>query len=205
MQVANVNIPVTVTGRHVSITEAMRDHAMKKIRGLHLDYPRIIEAKVLLDVHKNYQHFAEIVLYCADHITIEADTTTEDMYASIDQTISKIARRMRKYKTRMLKSHRPKRSPLKEIPEAVYAPPIEEEVEAEESEIEPLIIHQEAYRIRPLYTDEAIEDMEATERSFLVFENAKTHRICVVYRRKDGDYGMIDVAAAEAALGSNGG
>ena len=189
MQVANVNVPVTVTGRHVSITESMRDHAMKKIRGLHLDYPRIIDAKVLLDVHKNYQHFAEIVLYCADHITIEADTTTEDMYASIDQTISKIARRMRKYKT-------------KEVPEAVFAPDIQEEAE---DEPEPLVIHQEAYRIRPLFTDEAIEDMEATERNFIVFENAKTHRVCVLFRRKDGDYGLIDVAASEAALGSNGG
>ena len=202
MQVANVNVPVTVTGRHVSITESMRDHAMKKIRGLHLDYPRIIDAKVLLDVHKNYQHFAEIVLYCADHITIEADTTTEDMYASIDQTISKIARRMRKYKTRMLKSHRPKRNPMKEVPEAVFAPDIQEEAE---DEPEPLVIHQEAYRIRPLFTDEAIEDMEATERNFIVFENAKTHRVCVLFRRKDGDYGLIDVAASEAALGSNGG
>lgn len=200
MQVANVNVPVTVTGRHVSITESMRDHALKKIQGLHLDYPRIIEAKVLLDVHKNYQHFAEIVLYCADHITIEADTTTEDMYASIDHTISKIARRMRKYKTRMLKSHRPKKRPIREISEAVYAPASVDE-EAEESAIdpEPLIIHQEAYRIRPLFTDEAIEDMETTERSFIVFENAKDHRICVLFRRKDGDYGLIDVAAAESA------
>lgn len=198
MQVANVNVPVTVTGRHVSITESMRDHALKKIQGLHLDYPRIIEAKVLLDVHKNYQHFAEIVLYCADHITIEADTTTEDMYASIDQTISKIARRMRKYKTRMLKSHRPKKRPIREISEAVYAPsPIDEAIEAE-TDPEPLIIHQEAYRIRPLFTDEAIEDMEATERSFIVFENAADHRVCVLFRRKDGDYGLIDVAAAEA-------
>ncbi|MCB1091012.1 MAG: ribosome-associated translation inhibitor RaiA, partial [Verrucomicrobiae bacterium] len=109
MQVANVNTPVTVTGRHVSITEAIREYAVKKVQGLHLDYPRIIEAKVLLDVHKNYQHFAEIVLYCADHITIEADTTSEDMYSSIDQTLSKIARRMRKYKTRLLKSHRPRK------------------------------------------------------------------------------------------------
>ncbi len=203
MQVANVNTPVTVTGRHVSITDSMREHALKKVQGIHLDYPRIIEAKVLLDVHKNYQQFAEIVLYCADHITIEADTTSEDIYASIDETISKITRRMRKYKTRMLKSHRPKKNPLKEIPEEVYAAEIPEEVE----EPEPLIIHQEAYRIRQLFTDEAIEDMEATERPFIVFDNAKTQRTCVLFRRKDGDYGLIDVDSAEHVSGpsSNGG
>lgn len=197
MQVANVNTPVTVTGRHVSITDAMREYAIKKVQGIHLDYPRIIEAKVLLDVNKNYQQFAEIVLYCADHITIEADTTTEDIYASIDQTISKIARRMRKYKTRMLKSHRPKQRPLKELAESVYSPEIPEET----VEPEPLIIHREAYRIRPLFTDEAIEDMEATEKPFIVFENAKNHLVSVIYRRKDGDYGMIELGQ----IGSNGG
>ena len=205
MQVANVNTPVTVTGRHVSITDSMREYAIKKVQGIHLDYPRIIEAKVLLDVQKNYQQVAEIVLYCADHITIEADTTSKDLYASIDQTVAKIARRMRKYKTRMLKSHRPKKSPLKEIPAEVYAADIPEEIT---QEVEPLIIHEEAYRIRSLFTDEAIEDMETTERSFIVFENAKTNRICVLFRRADGDYSMIDVAAPErqdAEPSSNGG
>ena len=202
MQVANAKFPVNVTGRHISITDAMREYALKKVQNIHLDYPRIIEAKVLLDVRKNYQQFAEVVLFCADHITIEADTTTEDIYASIDQTLDKIARRMRKYKTRRLKSHRPKKNRIQELPEAVYAPEIDEEAEAEP---EPLIIHQEAHRIRPLFTDEAIEDMEATEKAFIIFENAKTHRICVLFRRKDGDYGVIDVASAEAAITTSGG
>ena len=202
MQVVNVNTPVTVTGRHVSITEPIREYAVKKVQGLHLDYPRIIEAKVLLDVHKNYQHFAEVVLYCADHITIEADTTSEDMYASIDQTLSKIARRMRKYKTRMLKSHRPKKRPIRDLSEAVYSPEIPEE---RQEEPEPLIIHKESYRIRPLFVDEAIEDMEVTERPFIVFEDAKTHCIRVVFRRNDGDYGMIDIGEINHSASQNGG
>jgi putative sigma-54 modulation protein len=200
MQVANVNLPVTVTGRHISITDSMRDHALKKVQGIHLDYPRIINAKVLLDVHKNYQHFAEVVLYCADHITIEADSTTEDMYASIDETLAKIARRMRKYKTRMLKAHRrPRKNPMREISEAVYAPEIPEEPT---EELEPVIIHQENYRIRSLFTDEAIMEMEVSERSFIVFNNAKTHQLSVLYRRKDGDYGVIE-PEPNAAPGDN--
>jgi len=191
MQVANVNLPITVTGRHISITDAMREHATKKVQGLHLDYPRIIEAKVLLDVHKNYQHFAEIVLFCADHITIEADTITEDMHASIDETASKIARRMRKYKTRMLKSHRrPKRSQIRELSEMVYASEMPEN--EPEVDLEPLIVHDENYRIKTLFTDEAIMDLEMSERSFIVFTNAKTKALSVLFRRKDGDYGVIE-------------
>ena len=87
MQTKNVNLPITVTGRHISVTEAIRDYANSKLENIHLDYPKIIEAKVILDV-QNYRHLAEIILYCANHITIEAATETDDMYASIDATVS---------------------------------------------------------------------------------------------------------------------
>jgi len=195
MQVTNVNLPITVTGRHVSVTEAMRDHAMKKVEGLHLDYPKIIDAKVLLNVESNIRHKAEIILHCANHITIEADTETPDMYASIDETISKIARRMRKYKTRMLKSHRPKKGSIRQIEEMVFAaglPDVMEEPEVPEGDMEPLIIEKRDYKIKPLYNDEAIMEMELSERSFIVFEHAKTHKLSVIFRRKNGDYGLIE-------------
>jgi len=188
MQVTNVNLPIIVTGRHVSVTEAMREHAEKKVSGLHLDYPKIIEAKVLLNVEGD-RHIAEIILFCANHIVIEADTTTSDMYASIDETASKIARRMRKYKTRMLKSHRPKNHrEIEALPEEVYAPELPEEPEAEH---EPTFIHKEKYKIKNLFTDEAIMDMEMNEKPFLVFKNAKSEKLSIVYKREDGDYGVI--------------
>lgn len=189
MQTQNVNLPITVTGRHVSVTEAMRDHAYKKIEGLHLDYPKIIEAKVLLNVEQD-RHIAEIILFCANHIVIEADTTTSDMYASIDETISKIARRMRKHKTRMLKSHRPKRNEraIRHLPEAIYSSAIPDEPEEEH---EPLIIHQEKYKVKHLFSDEAIMDMEMNEKPFILFHDAKTDVLTILYRREDGDYAMI--------------
>ncbi len=60
-----------VTVRHEEVTDALRDYATKKIQGLHLDYPKIIEAKAILDAHKN-RHHAEIILFCANHIVIDA-------------------------------------------------------------------------------------------------------------------------------------
>lgn len=189
MQVTNVNLPITVTGRHVSVTEAMRAHAEKKVEGLHLDYPKIIEAKVLLNV-ENDRHIAEIILFCANHIVIEADTTTQDMYASIDETVSKIARRMRKHKTRMLKSHRPKRQKdIRHLPEMVFPADIPEEPEEEH---EPVIVHKEKYKIKHLFSDEAIMDMEMNEKPFLVYHDAKSDKLSIIYRREDGDYGMVN-------------
>lgn len=188
MQVRNVNLPITITGRHVSVTEAMREHAHKKVDGLHLDYPKIIEAKVLLNVESD-RHIAEIILFCANHIVIEADTTTQDMYASIDETISKIARRMRKHKTRMLKSHRPKRQKdIRHIAESVFPAEIPEEPEVDH---EPIIVHQEKYKVKHLFSDEAIMDMEMNEKPFILFHDAKNDVLSIIYRREDGDYGMI--------------
>ncbi len=194
MQTANINLPITVTGRHVDVTEAMRDFAHKKVEGLHLDYPKIIEAKVILDVQNTTRQNAEIILFCANHITIEASTETEDMYKSVDETISKIARRMRKYKTRLLKSHRPRpNDTIKHLNEHVYSPEIAEVEEAlDAAEIEPVIVHKENYRVRPLYKDEAIMEMELSERDFIVYRHAKTDTLTVLFRRKDGDYGLIE-------------
>ena len=143
MQTVNVNLPITVTGRHVEVTEAMRDFAHKKVEGLHLDYPRIIEAKVILDVQNKVRQLAEIILFCANHITIEASSETEDMYKSIDETIGKIARRMRKYKTRPLKNHRPRANEtVKYLNEHVYSPDIPDlDAQPEDpSDVDPEII-----------------------------------------------------------------
>ena len=200
MQTANINLPIVVTGRHVDVTEAMRDYAKKKVEGLHLDYPKIIEAKVILDVphgHGGPRHFAEIILFCANHITIEASTESSDIYASIDETISKIARRMRKFKTRLLKTHRPRSASIRHLDEHVYTPEHHEDETREE--MEPVIIHRENYKIRPMYPDEAITDLELSDRSFVVFHNQKdvdSSHLSILYRRKDGDYGVIELKDA---------
>ncbi len=189
MQTHNVDLPITVTGRHVSVTEAMRDHAEGKVASLHLDYPKIIEAKIILDVENSIRHKAEVILFCANHIVIEADTTTDDMYASIDETVHKIARRMRKFKTRMLKSHRPRhKEDHVHFHEEIYTAELPDEPEIEH---EPNYVHRESFRVRPLFTDEAIMDLEMSERPFIIFTNARTNKLSVLYRREDGDYGMV--------------
>lgn len=103
MQTANVNVPVRVDGRHFPVTEAIKRHAISKIDHLPMDYPRIIEAHVILDIQKHgNRHFAEIVLHCAGHITIDASATTHDIYESLDAVAAKVAQQMRKHKARHL-------------------------------------------------------------------------------------------------------
>lgn len=192
MQVANVNLPIKVTGRHLSITEAIKDYAQKKIEGLHLDYPRIMEAHVILDVEK-YRHHAEIILVCGNHITIEASAETNDMYASIDQAVTRIAQQMRKYKTKIMRQHRPRRQEVRHVEEQVLS--IDDEFEVHE-ETEPSVVHTEKYPVKPMFVDEAVLQLEMSSRQFVVFLNAKTEKVSVLYRRKDNDFGLIEPAFA---------
>jgi ribosome hibernation promoting factor len=207
MQIQNANPPIQVTGRHVSVTEAMKEYCRRKMTGLHLDYPKIIELQVILDVQK-YRHIAEVVLHCNNHITLEASSESEDMYASIDQVVDKIARQMRKYKTRLMRQHRPRRHTIRHVEEKVlrwdwldqvdqapnHANGAEALHDSESDSPEASVVHSEKYTVKPMFVEEAVLQMEMTPMQFLVFLNAKTEKVNVIYRRKSGDFGLIEPA-----------
>lgn len=188
MQVANVNLPIQVTGRHVNVSDSMKEYAIKKVEGLHLDYPRIIEAQVILDVQK-YRHIADVILHCANHITIEASSESTDMYASIDQVMDKIAQQMRKYKTKIMRQHRPRKGEVRHVEEQVFSI---EGFESLAEETEPSVIQTEKYPVKPMYLDEAVLQLEMSSRQFVVFQNAKTNKVNVLYRRKETGFGVIE-------------
>ena len=193
MITANAHPPVTVTGRHLQITEAIKDYVTRKIESLHLDYPKIIEAHVILEVEK-YRHSAEVVLVCSNHITIEACEETSDMYAAIDAVVDKVARQMRKYKTRLMKKHRPRKDIVHHLEEHVLeAEPLESGADGEEANHP--IVRTERYPVKPMFVDEAVLQLEMSHRQFLVFLNARSTRMNVLYRRKSGEFGLIEPAS----------
>lgn len=193
MQTENVNLPITVTVRHETVTDSLRDYAHKKIDGLHLDYPRIIEAKAILDVQKN-RHIAEIILFCANHIVIEAHTEGTDMYAAIDATIDKIARRMRKQKTRLMKKRRPHRNEsIRYIDVSHFDETALDHPEDSEHDPEPFIIHKERYGIREMYKEDAVMELELTDRPFVLYKSIRRGCLTILWRRQDGEYAAIDV------------
>lgn len=207
MLTANAHPPVKVTGRHLHITPSINDYVTRKIEGLHLDYPRIIEAHVILEVEK-YRHSAEVILVCSNHITIEACEETNDMYAAIDAAVDKICRQMRKYKTRLMKRHRPRKDIVKHLEEHVLEPEpvpvvlngkngkngVHEQHDDAEEHHHP-VVRSERYPVKPMYIDEAVLQLEMSTRQFLVFLNARSSRMNVLYRRKTGDFGLIEPAS----------
>ena len=194
MQTSNVDTNVVVTGRHVDVTDAIRDFATKKIQSIHIDYPKIVEARVVVDVQKDRQ-MAEIVLFCADHITIQASTVGPDLYAAIDETVTKIMRRMRKHKTRLMKHFRPHRSKsIRTFEEKVYEEDIldYEDFDAPEDP-KPVRISREGYELKTMYKEDAIMELEISGKPFVLYRNARRNVLQIVYRLRPGEYSIIEL------------
>jgi putative sigma-54 modulation protein len=177
---------MTVTGRHVDITPAIREYAAKKLDHIGIDFPRALSAHYILEVDK-FRHIAELVLQCGNHITIEAREVSEDLYASIDRVVDKVARQMRKYKTK-LQRHRPRKSVSYDVEEQVVTHDLQED------EGTTRIVHTERFAVKPMFVDEAVLQLELSESHFLVFLNAESEKVNVIYRRKKGDFGLIEPA-----------
>ncbi|MGD0059834.1 MAG: ribosome-associated translation inhibitor RaiA [Verrucomicrobiia bacterium] len=175
---------MTVTGRHVDITPAIREYAEKKLDHIEIDFPRILSAHYILEVDK-FRHIAELVLQCGNHITIEAREVSEDLYASIDRVVDKVARQMHKYKAK-IQRHRPRKAVPYHVDEQVMTHDLQEEDGTTQ------IVHTEKFAIKPMFVDEAVLQLELSDRQFLVFLNAETEKVNVMYRRNKGDFGLIE-------------
>lgn len=181
------NMQINVTGRHVNVTEAIRDYARKKLESIAIDFPKVIDAHVILDVEK-YRHRCEIILVCTQHIHIEAHEESNDMYASIDLCVDKLARQMRKYKTKIQRHHRHRKQAVVHVDKHILSVDGLDEHE----DAEPKVIHKEKFAVKPMFTDEAVLQLELSPRQFLVFLNSRTDQVNVLYRRKAGNYGLIE-------------
>lgn len=175
---------ITVTGRHVEVTPAIREYAAKKLDHIGIDFPRMLSAHYILEVDK-FRQIAELIIQCGNHITIEATEVSEDLYASIDRVVDKAARRMRKYKTR-LQNHHQRDAASVHVDEQVLTHDLHED------EGRHRVVRTERFAIKPMSVDEAVLQMELSEsHQFLVFLNADSEKINVLYRRKSGDFGLI--------------
>ncbi|MBI4026294.1 MAG: ribosome-associated translation inhibitor RaiA [Verrucomicrobia bacterium] len=180
---------IHVTGRHVTVTEAIKEYARRKLEAIGIDFPRVIDAHVILDVEK-YRHRCEIILACANHIHIEANEESDNMYASIDLCVDKLARQMRKYKTKIQRHHRHRKQDVVHLEEHVLTA---DGLDVHE-DAQPKVIHKETFAVKPMFPDEAVLQLELSPRQFLVFLNPQTERVNVLYRRKTGNFGLIEAA-----------
>lgn len=173
---------ITVTGKNIEVTDALRDNVMRKISKLDKYFNPVVEAQVTLSVQKNH-HIIEVTIPF-DGVILRGEVSTDDMYTSIDSVLDKIEKQIRKHKTRLERKLR--ENPFK------FMNNFPGESDTEEEQYNPSIVKTKKFAIKPMPVDEAVLQMDLLGHNFFVFLNGETEEVNVVYKRKDGRYGLIE-------------
>ncbi len=176
---------INVTFRHVDSSEPIRSHAEEKVsRAISKYLKNATEAHVILSVVKQ-RHEAEINVHATNY-DISAHETTGDLYSAIDRAVSKLEAQLRKHKDRI--NHRKGGEHLGGAPTMI---PVEVYEISEGDDSMPTVVESDNIPAKPLSVEDAIVQLELSHQDFLVFRNAGNDAISVVYRRKDGNFGLI--------------
>lgn len=180
-----------ITGRQIEITPALRDFAAEKLRKLDrlLDGP--VEIHVVLGIQR-HMHSAEVQVKSRTTV-LSGSQVTGDLYASIGEVADKLERQALKHKEK-LHDHKHRRSPRDPKTAATIeanANPDEEPAQKEQAP-PPRIVRSLSYRLKPLSPEDAAHELEASGEMLLVFRDAETDRLNVVYRQRDGNFGLVE-------------
>jgi len=175
-------------------TDALKSHVETRLQKLRGHFDRVIDADVVLSVEK-HRHIAEITLH-ANGIRIHGKESSGDMYASVDAVVEKLDKQVRKFKDRINRYQPRKGKEAREYSHNIIAfdgPRAEEASESAEPELGGhRIVLREKLAMKPMSVEEAAMQLELADEKFLVFSNADTQQVNVVYAREDGTYGLVE-------------
>jgi putative sigma-54 modulation protein len=172
------------TGRHVEVSPAIRRHVEDHFKKLdHIfNGDSTLSTHVIIDVEKNRQ-IGEIIVYWRDH-TLTAKDINNDMYMALTRAMAKIEKQAVKLKKKIIDRKQGAKSA------ALVAPEPDGRIEATPRPAR--IIPARRYAVKPMTAEEASLRLSAEQDQFLVFRDADTQRLGVIYKRKDGNYGLIE-------------
>ncbi len=176
---------IIVKGKNIEITGALREYALEKVSKVEKYLDRILKTEIEMSVERNPKisdnQVVEVTIFSSGPI-IRAKESAADMYQAIDLVTSKLERQARKVKKKMIDRSHHAKNPFKEAAA----------VDVEEEEAEPKIVKTKSFPLKPMIPEEACLQMDLVGHDFFVFINAETEETNVVYRRKDGNYGLIE-------------
>ncbi|MEO5860096.1 MAG: ribosome-associated translation inhibitor RaiA [Pyrinomonadaceae bacterium] len=169
------------TGRHIEVTPALKSHVEEHFKRIdHLFDGRPSKAHVIIEVERG-RHRSEIILTWRKEV-LNATTTNSDMYKSLAETVAKLEKQALKIKSKITdKNHKKDKT-------AVAIAPVDETPAAPQRG---RIINARRYAVKPISDEEAVMMLDDGADSFLVFRNSANQRVSVIYKRKDGNYGLI--------------
>ena len=173
---------LSVTFRRMEPSDALKTYVHERTGKLTKYIDKPLDSQVTLSVEK-FRHIADVVIN-ANGIRIAGQEAHDDMYAAIDLVMDKIERQVKKYREKIRK-HKPVTGKDLTWRRDIY------EHDSFDEDREPQVVRTENYFVKPMSVDEAAMQMDLSQQEFLVFNNASTQSINVLYRRKDGNYGLI--------------
>lgn len=173
---------IIIRGKHIEVTDALKEHVMKRVGKLEKYSDDFTDVQVTLLVERD-RHRVEVTAP-VNGIILRGEEETSDMYSSIDLVIEKLERQIDKYRTRFLKRMRTKTYKDHDLGEP--------SIVADEGQEESQVVKQKRFQAKPMSVDEAVMQMNLIGHNFFVFVNADTHLMNVVYRRNDGNYGLLE-------------
>ena len=186
---------ILIKGRNIPVTEALERYAWEKVERVarFFDDERTASRAEVELIHERNRsvsepEVAEATLFINGSV-LKASESSEDMYASIDGMSDKLERQVKRFRGRQIDRWH---GQLKNTPDVV--PDAQLFVVEEEEEIEPRIVRTKQFQMKPMGAEEAVLQLELLNHDFYVFTSADTGDINVVYRRRDGDYGLIEPA-----------
>lgn len=179
-------IKVTIRGENIQVSEALSSLVNEKINkiGRHFNSDQEIKGQVGLKVYRNKDAKVEITLKI-NGLILRSEDISQDMYASINRAADKIERQIRKNKTKIAQKIR-ERTPSKQVWTSDFA-------ESETEETSPVqVVRVKRFELKPMSVDEAILQMELLGHDFFIYFDDKEEETNLLYKRKDGDYGIIE-------------
>jgi putative sigma-54 modulation protein len=203
---------LSTTFRHMEASSAVREYAEEKLEKIRKYFHRQpLGAHAVFCVERNHNHSAEFSITLPNGLVLQAREVTEDMYSSIDLAVARIERQVRKWKDK-IRDHKPHGEPGYSVREVVmpaesFEPPqrpagapmaVAEEVRPPSAPPAPAItvIKESTFTVRLMRVEDAVMQLNLLENDFLVFTDVDTKGLSVVYRRKDGNYGLIETGAS---------
>lgn len=198
---------LAVTFRHMDATPALKEYAKEKVDRINKYFPDPIKAHVVLSCEREYNHVADVIITLHNGFVIKGEEKTEDMYSSIDLVMAKIERQVRRYKEKLRDRRSIEKPEPREVTHSVVTTRPEHTRTGDVARVEVpaatlpaahphfQVVRQQAFVAQPLSVDEAVMQMNLLGDDFLVFTSAPSRDVAVVYRRKDGSYGLIETGS----------
>jgi len=175
-----------IRGENIEVTDAIRDYVQKRISKLEKYFENNVEAiaHINLKVYPNKTSKVEVTIPLP-YLTLRAEETSPDLYASVDLVTDKLERQIRKYKTKVNRKSREKGyKNLDFVPESA------EDNSSDSNELQ--VVRTKRVSLKPMDNEEAILQMDMLGHDFFIYQDSETDGVSIVYRRNDGRYGLIE-------------